>query len=203
MPADNLSNVNLLGHDLIEESPIGRLVNWATTYGRYIMVLTEVVVLLAFLSRFTLDRKLTDLNEAIEQKKAIIEVNLPFEKEIASLHARIGEVNNIINRQKETNELLTMIRQILPADVYLKKFEITSDSVLLEAAAGSANGFGLLIKNLQNEKSFSGINMTELKKSSTEGILFSLNITRTKKAIVSNPENTKPEKQNPDDNKPL
>ena len=66
MPAKTV-DVNLLEKDDFSESPIGRIVTWAITYGRYIMILTEIVVLLAFISRFSLDRKLTDLNEAIGQ----------------------------------------------------------------------------------------------------------------------------------------
>ena len=87
MPANQ--NINLLGDSEMDHTPVGRIVNWAVTYGRYIMIGTEIVVLLAFISRFSLDRKLTDLKEEVGQKQEIIEANLPFEGEVQS-HINTG-----------------------------------------------------------------------------------------------------------------
>ena len=67
MPAD-IVRINLLGSQDLEHTPWGRIVAWATTYGRYIMITTEIIVLLAFISRFSLDRKNTDLTEEVTQK---------------------------------------------------------------------------------------------------------------------------------------
>ena len=68
---DNIS-VNLLTQDDFSSSPIGKVFLWALSVGRYIVVITELIVILSFLSRFKLDRDLTDVNEAIEKQKAII-----------------------------------------------------------------------------------------------------------------------------------
>jgi len=38
MPAAPKISINLLGLEQQEHSPIGRFIGWATTYGRYIMV---------------------------------------------------------------------------------------------------------------------------------------------------------------------
>ena len=78
MPADSI-RINLLGQQDLEHTPWGRIVSWATTYGRYIMITTEIMVLLAFISRFSLDRKNTDLTEEVTQKQAILEANTSFE----------------------------------------------------------------------------------------------------------------------------
>lgn len=198
MPAE-LSNVNLLGHDPVEESPIGRLVTWATTYGRYIMVLTEVVVLLAFLSRFTLDRKLTDLNEAIDQKKAIIEANLPFETEIESIHKRIAEVKSIIAEQEAENSLLSSMKTLLPPDVYLKKLDVAADTVSIDAVAGSTGGFAQFIANLQFDPKFTDISIKQLKKDPNEGIIFSavMDTARPKPVAAAEPaDNPEPGTEN-------
>ena len=65
MPARKIT-INLLGERKVGETPVERLLLWITTYGRYIMIGTEIVVLLAFISRFSLDRKITDLREKTE-----------------------------------------------------------------------------------------------------------------------------------------
>jgi Tfp pilus assembly protein PilN len=185
MPADEIS-VNLLGHDPIGESPIGRIVTWATTYGRYIMILTEVVVLLAFLSRFSLDRKLTDLNEAIEQKQAIIEANVPFETEILALQNQLAKIKTIISAQEKPIRILNAIKSVLPADVYLQKLTISKEVVRMKAIAQSTAGFTVFVNNLQTIREFTKVDMNDIKKSPAEGILFELNaqLMPEKKPIV-------------------
>lgn len=176
MPADQAS-VNLLGHDSLEESPIGRIVSWSTTYGRYIMILTEIVVLIAFVSRFSLDRKLTDLNEAISQKQAIIEANLPFEQDIRTLQDQLVEIKSIMTDQEKPVMVIDIIKSILPSDVYLKELTITNTQVTMEAVAGTTTGFTVFVNNLKSVSQFSKVDMSDIKKNPVEGILFKVTAT--------------------------
>ncbi|HCS79450.1 TPA: hypothetical protein DIV55_06990, partial [Patescibacteria group bacterium] len=64
--------INLLTRKDFDASLVGRILRWSLIYGRYIIVSTEIIVLLAFIYRFSLDRQITDLNEEIEQKSAIV-----------------------------------------------------------------------------------------------------------------------------------
>jgi hypothetical protein len=54
-------NVNLLPQDPFFETVFGRFLKWALSIGRYIVIFTELIVILSFASRFTLDRMVTDL----------------------------------------------------------------------------------------------------------------------------------------------
>jgi methyl coenzyme M reductase subunit C-like uncharacterized protein (methanogenesis marker protein 7) len=56
-----------------------RVLRYLTTIGRVIIILTELAVISAFLSRFWLDRKNADLSETIRQQKAILESTQEFE----------------------------------------------------------------------------------------------------------------------------
>src|SRR3972149_8842018 len=103
MPAKQI-RINLLGSSDLEHTPWGRLVSWATTYGRYIMITTEIVVLLAFISRFSLDRKNTDLTEELTQKQAIIQANLEFERDIKSLQINLATAKKLIAEQSKPTE---------------------------------------------------------------------------------------------------
>ena len=107
MPA-NTTTINLLGKEDLGRSPTGRLLAWAVTYGRYIMIGTEIVVLLAFISRFSLDRKLTDLKEEITQKQAILEANSDLETTIRALQNHIDNVTMIL---KDQTDLITHVHE--------------------------------------------------------------------------------------------
>ena len=84
MPAAH-PTINLLGQDTSANSPWNRIMDWISTYGRYIMITTELIVLIAFASRFSLDRKLTDLKEDAMQSMASIATDIATEANIESL----------------------------------------------------------------------------------------------------------------------
>jgi Tfp pilus assembly protein PilN len=176
MPAEQTTTVNLLEHSSLEESPIGRIVTWATTYGRYIMITTEIIVLLAFISRFSLDRKRADLDEAIESKKAIIEANAGFEKQYRQIQAELVRAKSLLAVQNLPLERLTLLKSLLPSDTYLESFEYTPEKIMIRGRAGSNHGFTVLINNLQGVKQFQQIEVGEIKKTPTLGITFQVTI---------------------------
>ena len=89
MPA---KTINLLIHTDFDKTFLGKFLRWSLTYGRYIIICTEIIVLLAFIYRFSLDRKITDLNDEIEQKSAIIAANSNFEEQFRNLQFRTEQI---------------------------------------------------------------------------------------------------------------
>jgi hypothetical protein len=198
MPAEQ-SNVNLLEHDDFEESPIGRIVTWATSYGRYIMISTEIVVLLAFISRFSLDRKRADLNDAIDSKKAIIEANMDFEKEIRNVQTELARIKTLTSEQSKPLETLSLMKTLLPADVNFQSYDFANNKLTVRATSGTNQGFMLFINNLQSIKQFYRIDVGEIKKDPTTGILFQFAISLAPEKQSTNTDktdNTKTTKEN-------
>ena len=171
MPAKPIS-VNLLGQQDLGHTPWGRIVAWATTYGRYIMITTEIVVLLAFISRFSLDRKLTDLTEEVTQKQAIIEANASFEKEIKSVQTNLARAKELIVAQPKPIALVTLMETLLPPDVYLTSFDITASKLTGNAVAGTTNGFSQFLANLGSVKELQNVTLGDINKQGTGGIEF-------------------------------
>jgi Tfp pilus assembly protein PilN len=172
VPAKQAS-INLLGRDDLEHTPWGRIITWAVTYGRYIMIGTEVIVLLAFVSRFSLDRKLTDLNEEIAQKQAIIEANADFEKDIRTLQEQLTKAKTLITAQAKPVDVLSDMQTMLPADVYLESFEIANNKVTVNAVAATTQGFSQFLANLSASKNFTDLEIGNVTKQALIGIKFS------------------------------
>ncbi len=173
MPADPI-RINLLGSQDLEHTPWGRIVAWATTYGRYIMITTEIVVLLAFISRFSLDRKNTDLTEEVTQKQAILEANSSFEQSIRSIQQNISTAQLLLANQSKPVDVVSMMETVLPADVYLTSFSIINNKLTMEANAGSTAGFAQLISNFQAIKQFQNVALNGVTQSPATGISFLL-----------------------------
>jgi len=173
MPA-NTPRINLLGEQDLQHSPWGRLLTWATTYGRYIMITTEVIVLLAFISRFSLDRKLTDLKEEISQKQEIIQANSDFEKEFRDLQERMKTVKTLIADQQQSRNVLEELRRALPPDVYFESFAINERNVTVKIRAMGTAGFSQFVANITSMTTLKDIDISDIKKHPSTGIGFQL-----------------------------
>jgi Tfp pilus assembly protein PilN len=174
MPA-KIASVNLLEKDEFNESPIGRLVNWATTNGRYIIIATEIVVLLAFISRFSLDRKLTDLNEEIEQKSAIIQANTQFENDFNKLQSQLNDLGIITSTQKKPVETIQALKVLLPTGTYLTSFNLENGVVKMSITLITNEVFAILMNNLQNTKLIKEININSIRRQPQIGTVITLN----------------------------
>lgn len=165
-------SINLIGEEEMEHTPIGRIVTWAVTYGRYIMIGTEIIVLLAFISRFSLDRKLTDLNDEIDQKQAIIQANVDFEQEFRNVQNQVGNIHQLVNAPTPIVGALSTIQSILPSDVYLSTLDIQPDKLRANAVAGTSGGFSTLIANLQSTHVFTNVDIGDITQDPLAGIQF-------------------------------
>jgi Tfp pilus assembly protein PilN len=170
-PAQPVS-VNLLEHENSNDSIIARLISWAVTYGRYIMIGTEVIVLLAFISRFSLDRKLTDLREEINQKKIILQANQQFENEFRATQKRLDTVRSFLNNQTQTGDSLFLIHRLLPQDVYLTEFFLSGKKITFAANAGTTASFSQFLSLLTSQKEFAAVELTDIRKNTLRGIEF-------------------------------
>jgi Fimbrial assembly protein (PilN) len=171
MPANSIS-INLLGDSDMDHTPIGRIVGWAVTYGRYIMIGTEIVVLLAFISRFSLDRKLTDLKEEVTQKQDIIEANISFEKDIRDLQDKLGKIKVLIDQPVNPLLAVSIFQTILPQGVYLKAYDLNKNVLTVQAIAGSTEAFSEFMKNLQSSTYLSAIDIGDISRDPLLGIQF-------------------------------
>lgn len=171
MPAKNIA-INLLGDSGLEHTPLGRIVAWAVTYGRYIMIGTEIVVLLAFISRFSLDRKLTDLKEEIRQKQDIIQANVQFEHDVRSLQDKLSKIKTLTNQPVSPLDVLTFFQGIVPSGVYFQSYDLSGDKLNIQAIAGSTDAFSQFIANLQASKLVTGVDLGNITRSPLLGIQF-------------------------------
>ncbi|MCX6791642.1 MAG: hypothetical protein NT149_01225 [Candidatus Gottesmanbacteria bacterium] len=167
-----LPSVNLIGEEEMEHTPVGRIVTWAVTYGRYIMIGTEIIVLLAFISRFSLDRKLTDLNDEVSQKQAIIDANRDFETQFRTLQDKLTKTQTLLTAAPVTNNALSAIETMLPVDTRLETLKISEDSVVGDVVANTTAGFAQLVANLQASSIFSQVEIGDVNRSPTTGIQF-------------------------------
>lgn len=88
-------NLNLLKPQSNPEKIVVKLVRWLLSSGRYIFVLVEAVVLIAFGARFKLDADLAAKKEAIEEQIPYIESLKPYEILIREVQLKLSTIDSI------------------------------------------------------------------------------------------------------------
>ncbi len=172
-------SINLLPRDEFESSAMGVVLEWALAFGKWAVILTQLIVMGTFLWRFSLDRQLTDLKKSINKNVAIIKSYEQIEKDFILTQKRVSLATKILDQQNKESEILTQLTQITPADVWLDKLNITESTVNLSAYAGSLNGFGQFLTAAQKVPLFKSITVNKIQDGGTENAQMQFDLTIT------------------------
>lgn len=176
MQATGTPEVNLLPTEEIEKAPLGKFLKWALTYGRYIVVVTELIVLLAFLSRFKLDRDITDLSEEIGRKKNIITAAESFENKVRHLQNRLEKIALIEKATVHPDKTLTYLTTVLPQETTLDSVSVSGSKIILSGKTPSEMGLSTLVAGIRQNKNVAGISVDKITRNEGGVISFSLSL---------------------------
>lgn len=174
MPATSEISINLLGSAKQELSPVGRMIAWITTYGRYIMITTEMIVLIAFISRFSLDRQLTDLNDEIQQKQDIITYNQELEQSFRRTQDSLNKIKTLLELQMKPTNAVSTLHTLLPSGTYFQNLAITNGRISSQVISLTVQSFSQFLLNLSATKALQNIEIGTVDKATTLGIQYTL-----------------------------
>ena len=166
--------INLLPKEELEKRALGKFLKWSLTAGRYIIVGTEIIVLLAFFSRFKLDRQLTDLHEEISQKEAIAQYNSEFEKKARNIQKQLEEIKNIEKDYDLSIKLLAFFEENIPKEITLEKLSFSQEEISLSGVSLSTTSFIDFLARIRNSEKFSQVVLEDLSKTGEEKLKFKL-----------------------------
>lgn len=169
-------DINLLGKDAWAKTPFGKFLKWILTYGRYIIIGTEILVLLAFLSRFKLDRDLTDLADSIATKQAVILASSDLENDVRALQRRLAKIKDLEKQALLPSPLLASFDQIVPPDVVLTDFNLSGPKLSLSGTTFSLNSFSSFLVSLTNSGRFKEVALEKLSEEEMGGLKFTLSV---------------------------
>lgn len=149
-------SINLIPKDPFFETAVGKLLKWALSIGRYIVIFTELVVIMSFVTRFSLDRQVTDLNDAINQKQVVIQSYGDLESTIRATQKKIEQYQQV-SQQTNIAEIFPKLNNITPKDIKLTELNISATTISLQGTALSNDSLSLFINNLQLSSDFRNV----------------------------------------------
>ena len=182
MPAAKLGKINLLPKDSFEFSTLGKILKWALTSGRVLVVLTEFVVILAFGSRFYFDRRLNDLIEVIVQEQAVVDSYADIEKRVRAVLAKQAIVEKYSKEGLVIDNVIKQIRMVTPQDVSFDEIAIDGKGFSLTGSAGSEGGLANLLLGVNTIPNIGGVNVGGIEFDQRRGVInFRVSVTMSRK----------------------
>jgi len=162
MPKDKA--INLLPQEEFDASILGRTLKWAIGTFRIIVIVTEMIVMGAFLSRFWLDAQNSDLSGSIKVKSAQIVAQTEIEKEFRDTQSRLNLVKQL-KQAAPPSQKVDAIASKLPPDVSLTTVSVLENSVQVKGSSASEFGIAQFIANLKADPSFKSVDLGQINSS--------------------------------------
>lgn len=154
--------INLLPQKGFEQTTGGRVLVWILSTFRIIVIVTEIIVMIAFLSRFWLDAQNTDLTEEIKQKQSILAASQTFENEFKDTQGKLAIYSEIVKDRGMFSDSLQSITSYLPQDLFLSSVRIAGNSVQIEGSTPNERSIQQLVVNLDASEILSDIQISEI-----------------------------------------
>lgn len=157
--------INLL--DKKETSLVDKLTFFGLNYLRYIIVITQLVVIGVFFYRFQIDQSIIDLKDAVDQKKEIVQIVLPLLNEAAKIDKKTLIIQQTLAKQKNFNSMLDYFTGAFPATINLSSLEIKGQSMTVTGDASNAQHLESFYFLLKKDNRFKNVKFKSIKKTET------------------------------------
>jgi Tfp pilus assembly protein PilN len=163
-------SINLLPQEEFDASVLGRTLKWAMGSFRIIVIVTEMIVMAAFLSRFWLDAQNNDLSTSIKMASAQISAQGSFETEFRGIQQKLNIFKQITASPKESSEL-DLVDSKIPQDLVLSSVSVQDGQVQIKGTADSEIGVAQFVSNLKSDPTVKEVELGSIGSSDQNGAL--------------------------------
>lgn len=126
---------------------------WVIKNGKRIVIFTQAVVLIVFISRFKFDNDVRNITREVEKNQVIVEDLSSIEEQYLDNQRKLGLVKPIIERQIDWKDRLDDFNGKIPNDLTLENFKFSEKSIELSARTKSPQSFQVFISLLSQDQS--------------------------------------------------
>ncbi len=170
--------INLLPRDPFYNTPVGQVLSWSMNVGKYILMFTQLIVLLSFAARFTLDRQLTDVNTSIVRHASVVDSYGELESIVRGIQQKTAFIKQF-DDQQHAGDYLLQLSKITPQGIKLKGIQFGTQQINISGMSRDTTSLSQFIVNMQAIPAFSNISVGDIRNSESNepGLQFSINIT--------------------------
>ena len=154
-----------------------RLLYFVLYYFRYIIVVTQIIVIGVFFFRFKVDQQVIDLKESYKQKRQILAVTVPIVEEAKIIEGKADKVRAIIDGQDLILARTDFILNNIPEDVELSNFKIDENEISMSGTSESILSIRSLHRKISMREGLENAVIKSVDRAGDKGFSFGINIT--------------------------
>lgn len=148
-----------------KQNVVDRLVYFSLHYLRYIIVITQIIVIGVFFYRFKIDQDIVDIKEGLNQKQEIIKISEPLVKEVHTIESRGEQINALLGEQKKFKDTFAYILSVFPEKILLSKFIMDNTvAIHLDGTSGDPETVRIFYNRLKKDNKFKTVQLQYLKR---------------------------------------
>lgn len=160
----NKSTINLIPREGFTATTSGRILVWALSTFRVVVIVTEIIVMIAFLSRFWLDAQNTDLNDSIRQKRAVLEATQHFQEEFEGAQKLLTVYDKFTKNHGQAPDSYVNVTRSLPEgdNFFLTKISYNQSGVVLTGLSLNEKSIQQFAANLFEKELFNNVTLSSI-----------------------------------------
>lgn len=166
LPAKISLHIDLLKPQSSPEKPYLRFIRWLMSTGRFIVIIVEVVVLAAFLSRFKLDADIQTAKEAAEQQIPYIKSLSVDEAQIRQTQLQLATIKDVKQTSPDYVSILREIANQTPSSVKILTLSLEKDAgksnLKITGTAQANQDVSTFALGLKSQDQFANINISSV-----------------------------------------
>ncbi len=153
-----------------------KLIGWAFTVGRVLVIFTESIALMAFLYRFSLDYRLIDLRDEIKDRQTIVSLLKESEATYRNLQARLAYASQIEKQKEQTPKTLADLVKMATGKLVFNSLTVNQNTIQIDANAPSVSSLSSFINQL---KKYPTVKTVSIDRIENKGSIATINISIT------------------------
>lgn len=157
-----LPEVNLLKKQSITNTPSLFVISWALTVGRWLIIVTELIVILAFVWRLSLDYKSNSLKEEIDDQIGLLSIQEPVEKQYREISNQLSIIEQAKSQQKPVMNIIQELTKSRPPSLALLSISWSKGDVIVDGYSQSENEISIFQNSMQLSDLFTKVLITQV-----------------------------------------
>jgi Tfp pilus assembly protein PilN len=146
-------------------------------YFRYIIVITQIVVIGVFFYRFKVDQRIIDLKESFRSKEQILVLTVPLIDEAQATEQSTKNIEAILKKQEDFQKLYDAVVGTVPEGIIIIEMEFNQGTITIKGQAGDTFSIQRYYRKMRNNKLFSDVTIEELNINPDFNFNFTIEIT--------------------------
>ena len=154
--------INLIGQKNNKKGVINKLNYFFFNYFRYILVLTQLIVISVLFFRFTIDQRIIDLKESIGQQEEVLKAVKPILDETQRVDLKLKESKKLIETQDLFLYQLTYLIPKFPETIFLNNLALTKDTAQMQGRILNPNHLQSFFNKIKSEKKYAEVTLDQI-----------------------------------------